>query len=109
MNYYLKRIYLIAILTFISVGIYAQSGTEKITVSFKDISLKEAMPMIEEVSAYTFFYDATETDLEQHVSLTANNEEIRLALRRMFGPTNLFRFKFSKKQILLISPNRSLP
>ena len=75
MNYYLKRIYLIAILTFISVGIYAQSGTEKITVSFKDISLKEAMPMIEEVSAYTFFYDATETDLEQHVSLTANNEE----------------------------------
>jgi Outer membrane cobalamin receptor protein len=101
MNYYLKRIYLIAILTFISVGIYAQSGTEKITVSFKDISLKEAMPMIEEVSAYTFFYDATETDLEQHVSLTANNEEIRLALRRMFGPTNLS-FKFSKKQILLI-------
>lgn len=38
--------------------------------------------------------------MEQTVSLTAQNEEIRLALRKMFNPTNLT-FRFSKKQIVL--------
>ena len=79
---------------------YAQSGTEKITLSFKNIPLKEAMSRIEKASGYTFFYDATEANMEQTVSLNAQNEELRLALRKLFAPTNL-NFRFSRKQIVL--------
>ncbi len=95
-----KKLYLLIITCFFSLGVIAQSGSEKITLSFKNIPLKEAMGKIEQASGYTFFYDATETNTEQPVSLTAKNEEIRLALRRMFEPTDLT-FKFSKKQIVL--------
>lgn len=95
-----KKIYLLIIICLFSVGVSAQSGTEKISLSFKNIPLKEAMEKIEKASGYTFFYDATQTNVEQTVSLTAQNEEIRLALRKMFNPTNLT-FRFSKKQIVL--------
>lgn len=53
------------------------------------------MQEIEKVSEYTFFYDATELDLKQSVSLTTNNEELRLALHRMFEPT-MIAFKIQK-------------
>lgn len=95
-----KKIYLLIIICLFSVEVSAQSGTEKISLSFKKIPLKEAMEKIEKVSGYTFFYDATQTNVEQTVSLTAQNEEIRLVLRKMFNPTNLT-FRFSKKQIVL--------
>lgn len=95
-----KKLYIFIVICLFSVKILAQSGTEKISLSFKNIPLKEAMTKIEAASGYTFFYDATETNVEQLVSLTAKDEEVRLALRRMFEPTNLT-FKFSKKQIVL--------
>lgn len=38
-----KKIYLLIIICLFSVGVSAQSGTEKISLSFKNIPLKEAM------------------------------------------------------------------
>lgn len=95
-----KKLFLIIAACFFVHTVSAQSGTEKISLSFKNIPLKEAMGKIEQASGYTFFYDATETNVEQPVSLTAQNEEIRLALRKMFEPTDL-NFRFSRKQIVL--------
>ena len=93
--------YLVIFLCFFSIKTIAQqSGKEKISISFQNISLKEAMQEIEKVSEYTFFYDATELDLKQSVSLTTNNEELRLALHRMFEPT-MIAFKIQKRQIVL--------
>lgn len=85
---------------FFAIGVSAQSGTEKISISFQEIPLKEAIQKIEKASNYVFFYDATETNVEQSVSLNAQNEEIRLAIRRMFAPTDIS-FSFQKNQILL--------
>ena len=93
--------YLVIFLCFFSIKTIAQqSGKEKISISFQNISLKEAMQELETVSEYTFFYDATELDLKQSVSLTTNNEELRLALHRMFEPT-MIAFKIQKRQIVL--------
>ncbi|MDR0962740.1 MAG: TonB-dependent receptor [Mediterranea sp.] len=78
----------------------AQSGTEKISVSFDEISLKEAMERIEAASSYTFAYDALIIDTKQTVSLHAQDMEIRLAIRAMLEPTDVA-FKFTKSQILL--------
>ena len=94
-----KFILLIAVLLS-SIGAFAQSGTEKISISFQNIPLKEAIQQIEKASNYVFFYDATEVNTEQSVSLNAQNEEIRLAIRRMFEPTDIS-FNFQKNQILL--------
>ena len=95
-----KKIFLFAFFTLFALGISAQSGTEKISISFQNIPLKDAMEQIEKASKYTFSYDVTEMDIKQHVSLVAQNEEIRLALRKMFEPTNIS-FRFQKQQIIL--------
>lgn len=95
-----KKVYLFVIVCLFSIGVSAQSGTEKISISFKNIPLKEAMEKIEKASQYTFFYDATELNLKQNVSLTAQDEEIRLAVRRLFAPTDIT-FKFQRMQIVL--------
>ncbi|MDE6348377.1 MAG: TonB-dependent receptor [Bacteroides sp.] len=79
---------------------FAQSGVEKITLSFTNVTLKDAMKRIESASDYTFAYDVTAIDVDQKVSLDAKNEEIRLAIRTMLAPTDL-KFKFSKKVIEL--------
>lgn len=55
-----KKIHLLIIVCLFSIGIFAQSGTEKISVSFSKIPLKEAMTRIEKASGYLFSYDATE-------------------------------------------------
>ena len=88
-----KKFYLLIIVCLFSIGIFAQSGTEKISISFSKIPLKEAMARVEKASGYLFSYDATEINAEQLVSLNCKNEEVRLALRKMFEPTNIT-FKF---------------
>ena len=95
-----RKIFLFAFFTLFALGMSAQSGTEKISISFQNIPLKDAMEQIEKASKYTFSYDVTEMDIKQHVSLVAQNEEIRLALRKMFEPTNIS-FRFQKQQIIL--------
>ena len=95
-----KKIHLLIIVCLFSIGIFAQSGTEKISISFSKIPLKEAMTKVEKASGYLFSYDATEINTEQLVSLNCKNEEIRLALRKMFGSTTIT-FKFQNRQIVL--------
>ena len=98
-----KKFYLLIIVCLFSIGIFAQSGTEKISISFSKIPLKEAMARVEKASGYLFSYDATEINAEQLVSLNCKNEEVRLALRKMFEPTNItfkFQNKLLKKELL---------
>ncbi|MEB3374583.1 STN domain-containing protein [Bacteroides sp. CR5/BHMF/2] len=95
-----KKIHLLIIVCLFSIGIFAQSGTEKISISFSKIPLKEAMTKVEKASGYLFSYDATEINTEQLVSLNCKNEEIRLALRKMFDSTTIT-FKFQNRQIVL--------
>ena len=81
-----KKFYLLIIVCLFSIGIFAQSGTEKISISFSKIPLKEAMARVEKASGYLFSYDATEINAEQLVSLNCKNEEClnRLILHSNF-------------------------
>lgn len=49
--------------------IYAAEQDGKITLSFSDIPLREALSRIEKVSDYTFFYDEKNVNVNQKVSL----------------------------------------
>lgn len=96
-----KKLLLLILLCFISVGqAFAQSGAEKVSLSFSDIPLKDAMAKIEQASGYVFSYNATEIDPAQEVSLSCSNEELRLALRKMLDPAGIA-FKFQNRQIVL--------
>lgn len=96
-----KHYSLILFLCFFCVQVFAQSGTEKINVTFKNIPLKEAMPMIEKAApGWLFSYDATAVDLNQKVSLTANGKELRLAMRDLVASTNL-NFTLNGNRIVL--------
>ena len=49
--------------------IYAAEQDGKITLSFSDIPLREALSRIEKVSDYTFFYDEKNVNVNQKVRL----------------------------------------
>ncbi len=77
-----------------------QSGTDRVTVSFKDAPLSEALSAIESVSRYTFLYDAAELDLSAEVSLNAENMPVHEALNKMLSPISVA-FEISDRQIAL--------
>ena len=83
----LKFFCLFILASLLSVRMSAQSGTERITVSFQNLPLEEALNKIKEVSGYVFSYDVTQIDAEQKLSVKASNEELRLVIRRLFEPT----------------------
>lgn len=89
------------LLFFCVLNINAQEGGDKITLSFTNISLSEAMKQIEKVSGYTFFYDAHQVNVKQEVSLSVKNASIETALTTLLTSTSLT-FKITNKQIALI-------
>lgn len=73
---------------------------QRFTISFKNITLQEAMKRIEKISDYTFFYDAN-TDVKQAVSLSAKETTMKEMMTEMLRNTSLG-FDISNKQIALI-------
>lgn len=65
----LKKHFALLTLLFFSVVLSAQVKEKMITISFSKIPLSEAMARIEKTSGYTFFYDATQVNVKQEVSL----------------------------------------
>lgn len=102
-----KHYSLILFLCLFCVQVFAQSGTEKINVNFKNIPLKEALPMIEKAApGWLFSYDATAVDLSQKVSLTANGKELRLAMRDLVASTNLEFTLDGNRIVLKVNDNK---
>ncbi|MCD7977659.1 MAG: STN domain-containing protein [Tannerellaceae bacterium] len=95
---------MIVTLIFSSFQINAQ---EKITLSFSNISLEEAIRQIEAAGRYTFFYDVNQTDLKQKVSLQAKDESLEKAIQSMLSSTNLT-FEIEGRQIALINKQTTI-
>lgn len=75
--------------------------SNKISVSFSNVSLKEAIQKIEKASKYTFFYDAKKTNLNQKVTINAVNQPFDSILVELFSQTDL-NFEVENNQIVLI-------
>ncbi|MCD8041650.1 MAG: STN domain-containing protein [Tannerellaceae bacterium] len=100
-----KRLYFISfLLSFLfSLNIYATDTSGKITITLSNIPLSEAIAKIEAASQYTFFYDVNKTNLEQRVSLRAQELEVEDAISRLLKNTDLT-FNITNRQIVLIPP-----
>lgn len=84
-------LYAIFFLLFFSLRLLAVEAVDKkISVSFSNLPLKEAIHEIEVASGYTFFYDGNKIDLTQKVSLNVSNQPIESALNSMLRTTDLF-------------------
>jgi TonB-linked SusC/RagA family outer membrane protein len=104
-----KRLYFISFLIFwfFSAQTHAGETHEKLTLSFSDLPLSEAIKKVEAASSYTFFYDVNKTNLQQPVSLNAADLDIDKAMTNMLKPTDLT-FDITNRQIVLI-PRREPP
>lgn len=90
-----------------SLAVCAQTKGKLITLNFSDIPLSEAIRKIENVSDYTFFYDATQIDLKQKVSLNVERASANYAMGRMLKNTNL-KYEITNTQIALFSKGKKL-
>lgn len=94
-------------LTFLFVfNVSAQQSQENtITISFQDLPISEAIKRIEDVSKYTFFYDASVIDVTQKVSLNANAMPVSRALTLMLEKSDI-RFEIKNSQIIFYPKNK---
>ncbi len=98
-----RRAYFIALIfsLFFSATVLSQAIHNKITISFSNIPLSEAIKRIQDISSYKFFYDVNKTDLNRPVSLHVENADINEAMQAMLKSSGL-QFEITNKQIVLI-------
>ena len=85
--------------------IYAAEQDGKITLSFSDIPLREALSRVEKVSDYTFFYDEKNVNVDQKVRLDVKDVNMQSLMTALLKDTNLD-FEISNRQIVLL-PKKS--
>lgn len=85
----LKKHLATLLLLFCVLSLSAQVKEKRITISFSSITLADAMKRIENASGYTFFYDASQIDTKQTVSLSVKDQLVKKAVETMLKPTNL--------------------
>ena len=96
----LKKELIIYFLFSVVIGVFSQTNERKISISFTEIPLSEAIKKIEGASKYSFFYDALKIDLKKKVSLNANELPIQQAINQMLLNTGI-KFEVSNLQIAL--------
>ena len=100
-----NKLILTAVAMLLSFVALAQTG--RITASFSNVPLSKAMQVIEEVSAYSFFYDADKVDLSAKVSLSASDLPVEEAMKQMLSQVKV-NFEIKGNQIVLIPENRAI-
>lgn len=85
-----------------------QTKENKITTSFRDLPLSEAIKQIEDQSKCTFFYDASLIDVKQKVSLQVKAVPLSEALTQIFSKSSI-RFEIKGSQIILYPKKTTQP
>ncbi|MDR0510703.1 MAG: TonB-dependent receptor [Rikenellaceae bacterium] len=78
----------------------AQPTAHTITVSFTNLPLGEAIRRFENLSSYTFVYDANKIDVRQTVSLSVQNMAAEAAIAQLFRNTGVD-FSFIRNNVVL--------
>ena len=96
----LRKQVAILLLLILCVPLSAQVKEKLITISFSNLPLSEAIKRIENVSEYTFFYDASQVNVKQKVSLNVKQATAGTAMEAMLKGTDL-RYEVTNTQIAL--------
>ena len=95
-----KYLYLALVFSLMLLGsvMHAQNG--RITMDVHDVTLEEAMDVIEKQSEYSFLYNKTLVDVSRKVTLKAENLPVRQVLDRLFAGTGIS-YDIRGRQIVL--------
>ncbi len=97
----MKNIFIAFVLFFATISSVTGQNSEKITVSFSNSSLKEAVLKVENISGNTFFFD--ETWLRGYfVTKNFENESLRNVLDGLFENTNI-NYVFKDGNVILLN------
>lgn len=103
-----KRIKLATLLSFILFSFlipikgYAQG--EKINLSLKNSTLKEALKLIEQQTAYVFFYNESEIDVNQKVTVRIANGNIEQTLNTLL---TTYQYKIDNRKIAILPGSKT--
>lgn len=96
----MKKILLITIVIFHSLCIFSQE--ERVSIRVEDQPLKYALELLEKESGYTFIYSSNHIDVQQKVTVYANNQTLKTILDDVCEKANIS-YSVENKQILLTS------
>lgn len=97
---HLKKLSVALLLLLLNAPLPAQVKEKLITLSFANIPLKEAMAKIEKSTNYTFFYDASQINVQQKVSLKVKDATAQNAMTALLKGTGL-KFEVTNSQIVI--------
>lgn len=81
---------------------YAQE--EKINLSLTNSTLKEALKLIEQQTTYAFFYNESEIDVNQKVTVHISGENIEKTLNTLL---TTYQYKIDNRKIAILPGNRA--
>ncbi|MFA5329811.1 MAG: TonB-dependent receptor [Prolixibacteraceae bacterium] len=96
-----------AIVMHVSARSYSQNT--KLSMNMQNVSIKQVLGKIEELSDFRFLYSDSKIDVEKKVNVDFNNKSVDEILQTIFEGSNM-EYKVLGKQILLsISEQKGLP
>ena len=94
----IKLVFIILLSSLMQVS--AASFGQKVTVSVKNVHLKDVFGLLKKQTGYDFLYNSADLNTSLRVSITANNEELRSVLDKCFNNQPLT-YTISKTTILV--------
>lgn len=95
----LKYYLCLLMLMFISIVVMAQE--EKVTVSGRNMTIKNAFEQIEAQSKYTIAYNSTKFDIKRRVTINMKNEPLKKVLDSLLKGSG-FSYKVNKNHLVII-------
>lgn len=93
----------------IAVAIGGNAHSQNIDLELKDVTVREALRVIEKESGYSFFYNDSFEDLNKRVSIIAQNESVEKVVSRLLATTTLAYKVVDKKLIVIVLRESTTP
>ncbi|MGQ8338272.1 TonB-dependent receptor [Sunxiuqinia sp. A32] len=94
----LKTVILLKLMILFSLNSFSQA--KQLSLDMKNVSIRDVLIEIENMSEYYFMYDATRVDVMQNVSIHCTNLPVERVLDNIFEKTGII-FSINKRQIAL--------
>ena len=102
----MKLTFLILLITFMHLSASVYSQQSKLSLTLKNVTVRDALKEIEEKSDYFFMYRSEEIDLSRNVSLQLENKPIEEIMENLFQSTNIA-YEIVNRQIVLMNKDHS--
>src|SRR5688572_16095151 len=73
----------------VGMAIAGDANAQRISISLKDVTIREALRAVERESGYSFFYNDAFEDLSRKVSINAKDQALNDVINTMLSGTSL--------------------